>query len=170
MEEPKIEREMSFHEVAKILGTSNVKLLKFLRAKRILFVSNKRNMPRESYVDSGWFTVFYKDIENGNFHAVVPIVRITPKGLEKIEDLILPKPKFMKRYSDRTFEKAIRLLTVDRLKKLGIKTRNVKKWLSMNSIIHSTENGICTLFIFRDSEKVDIVKYNVRKKEILKNG
>ena len=46
----KFERNLSFHEAAKILGTSNVKLLELLRKKQILFKKGNRNLPYDKFL------------------------------------------------------------------------------------------------------------------------
>lgn len=166
----KFERNLSFHEAAKILGTSNVKILELLRQKEVLFKQNNRNLPYEKYLSKKWFEVSYSDVENSGFKGMVPIVRITKIGFEEIEKLIVSEPDFIKNHNQRTFWSSIRLMIIKKLIDLKVGFNNVDDWLKKNSITHvNNSDEIVTIFTFIDNNRFDLISYDIKNKKILNN-
>jgi phage antirepressor YoqD-like protein len=164
----KFERNLSFHEAAKILGTSNVKLLELLRKKEILFKINNRNLPYDKFLNRQWFEVSSSEVTNSGFSGVVPIVRITKKGFDEIEKLLLEDDTFIKYHNQRTFFKTITIKITEKLKDLNIDFKDIKDWLSKNTVSHN-DKDIVTIFTFIDSKKVDLICYDLKKKIIIEN-
>lgn len=76
----------TIQEVAKVLGTGQNRLFKFLRGRSILMANN---MPYQKYIDAGYFRVIeqqYKDGRKENFNYTRTLV--TGKGLPYIQKLL----------------------------------------------------------------------------------
>lgn len=76
-------------EAAKVLkypGIGRNKLFAILRDSRLLM---KNNQPYQNYIDQGWFHVVEVDkSESFGFGVIIPKTMVTPKGLEKIKELL----------------------------------------------------------------------------------
>jgi len=78
----------SIQEIAKVLGTGQNRLFKFLREERILM---HNNLPYQQYVDSGYFRVTerrYKS-ESGDNHLYTKTL-VTGRGLQFIQRRLSP--------------------------------------------------------------------------------
>lgn len=165
----KFKRNLSFHESAKLIGTSNVKLLEFLRQKEILFKENKRNLPYSKYLNKGWFNISESNVENEGFSAIIPIVRITPKGFEEIKNLVLDDGNILNFYNDETFWIVIKKELLKRLLTLNIKVdeKNLQEYLKRNCMtFNKRDTKIFTIFTFIEHERVDLITYNTDTKKI----
>lgn len=164
----KSERNLTFHETAKILGTSNVKLLELLREKEILFKMGNRNLPIDKYISKGWFEVYKADIGNSNFIGSVPIVRITNKGFDEIKKLALSNPDYLKRFNSLMFQDILRNKISDSLERLGLSKYDNDEWISANSVQHTdSTTGNCSIFILHNEVREYLVVFNKKKKEII---
>jgi phage antirepressor YoqD-like protein len=76
--------------VAKMLGTSVYRLYAFLREQEI-FTSGQRSLPRQQYVDEGYFEVKMTFKSNGGLLHPVPIPMFTTKGVDFVTDLVKQK-------------------------------------------------------------------------------
>jgi len=163
----KFERNLSFHETAKILGTTNVKLLELLRKENILFKQGNRNLPMDKYMSKGWFEVYKSDIENSGFIGSVPIVRITSKGFEQIRDLLIKNPNSLKYYNSNTFKKAVRFMMSSRLKELGLEKFDNEEWIIRNSATETDYASETTsVFILHNDKREYLVKFNNKMKRL----
>lgn len=72
-------------KVAKSLGTGRNKLFIFLRSRGILM---RNNLPYQSYIDRGYFTVIQKSIPMGGDPVNYAQPMVTPKGLHYIRKLL----------------------------------------------------------------------------------
>lgn len=73
----------SIQEIAKVLGTGQNRLFKFLRDQRVLMVNN---LPYQQYVDQGYFRVVERryQSESGDNHLYTKTL-VTGKGLQFIQ-------------------------------------------------------------------------------------
>lgn len=163
----KFERNLSFHEFAKMFGTSNVKLLELLRSQNILFKQGNRNIPYDKFLMKGWFDVRMIKIDNENFVGMVPAVKITEKGFYEIESLLIQNNEFIKQHNYNTFFKTIKLITFQKFSDLGINTISE---INKNLVTHTDENGLVTLFTFINKERINIISYNPKNKKIIKHA
>jgi phage antirepressor YoqD-like protein len=164
----KFERNLSFHEAAKILGTSNVKILELLRQKEILFKQNDRNLPYDKFLTKKWFEVSYSSVENKGFSGVVPIVRITKIGFDEIEKILLDEPMFIKSHNQRTFWKTLKIKIIDKVKSFGIDFKDFNDWMNKNTITcNENDTNVFTIFTFINSERIDLVSYDLKNKIII---
>lgn len=166
-------KSMTFHESAKILGTSNVKLLEFLRQNEIVFKDNDRNLPYSKYLNMGWFDVIQADVENKTFSAIIPIVRITSKGFENIKILFLDKgDEYLNFYTENNFMFYVEKFTINKMLKLGFKVdlKNKIDFIKKNTITYNKHNTTSyTIFLFGDNgEKINLITYDTKNKTIKK--
>jgi phage antirepressor YoqD-like protein len=89
------ENLMTMNEVAKLLSSKGidigvVRLFKFLREEEILFMLNGSNVPKQPYIELGYFKVKEKMIkEVGN----KPVTLVTKKGFEYIRKKVAKEYK-----------------------------------------------------------------------------
>lgn len=163
------ERNLSFHEAGKIMGTSNVKLLELLRRNDILFKEGNRNLPYDIYLRKKWFEVISVEVKNKGFEGQVPIVRITKKGFEEIAKLLIENNEFINSHNQHTFWATIKYEIEKRLTNLGLKINNLNDWLKMNVVTYNPKgSSTYTLFTFIGESKVDLITYDLKNKTIQK--
>lgn len=88
----------SLCDIGRMSGIGRNTIMSALRDKGIL---DKRNLPYQRFVDSGYFRVIEKHWEDSKGHAhIVPVCRVTLKGIEWLipenacdPGIILPAPK-----------------------------------------------------------------------------
>lgn len=146
-------KNFSFHEVGKMLGISNIKLINFLNKKKMLFKSNERNLPYQIYIKKGFFKVFYVE-KNEKFF---PMIRITQDGFKNIKDLFL--------LEDETyFENKINQMMFGIIESFG------QKYNKKNILVKIEPNSDVTYYFYFNDKFIPIIKYNKNKKIIKTNG
>lgn len=139
---------LSFHEAAKMLQTTNVKLLNFLRDQKIMFRSNNTNLPYQKYIE--WFFVKPVKLDNRDIPITVPIIRIRAEGFEKIKAI------YENKLTSIFVGKAEEVIQ-QKYNQMGVKRNFLKELRKWN-----TETGIEELF-YHDVEKFHkIFEYNIK--------
>lgn len=146
-------KNLSFHEVGKMLGVSNKKIIDFLSENKMLFKSNKTNLPYQTYINKGFFKVFYVEKDEKFF----PMVRVTQKGFKFIKDSF---------YSDdmKHFENKVNQTMFSQISSLG------GKYDKKDILIKTEPNNDVTYYYYFNEQFIPIIKYNKYKKIIETDG
>lgn len=168
----KKERGLSFHEAAKMMGTSNVKLLEFLRERKILFVHRNRNVPYSEILKKGWFIVFEQRIVTDEYDITAPVVRLTELGYKKIKEMVYEDCEILNTYNNETFYLIFYKILSKRLSEFYIDlTLEKTKEYFRRYCITFNKRGTTTFIVFAyiKGERVKILTYNTSTKTINKN-
>lgn len=162
----KFERNLSFHETAKILGTSNRKLLELLREKDIFFKYD-RNLPYDKYIRKGWFVINSVQVNNSGYSGIIPVVKITPIGFNHIEKLIINNYNYINKHNQFTFWKTINFIILKKLLSLDIKIKenNLIYWLRKNTVLF-VNNNINIVLLPSENGFIELIKYDIFNKKI----
>lgn len=141
-------KNLSFHEAAKMLQTTNVKLLEFLRNEKIMFRSNRTNLPYQKYIN--WFFIKAVVLDNTDNEIIVPIIRIKPEGFKNIEAIY--KEKTINQFKSRLISRI-----EEKYKKLGFRRNILKEMLKWNK-----ETGKHEIFYHDGNQFHKIFEYNIK--------
>lgn len=72
------------NEAAKMLGTGEHRLFKFLRDNKLFYLDGERNVPMQQYITNGWFVVKFKIFKKGNEEVSYPQSFVTPQGVDAL--------------------------------------------------------------------------------------
>lgn len=148
-------KTLNYFEVGKMLGMSNLKLIKFLKDNNILFKTNNVNLPYQKFINEGLFVVHNLEIKYRDSSFVTPAVKITQKGFEFIKNL-------MASYSLSDLEKEVNETMFRNIAKLGIKYDRFKILIETER-----ETNDVTYFQFLDGDFIPLVKYNKKNLVII---
>jgi phage antirepressor YoqD-like protein len=158
-------KNLSFKEASMGLGIGRNSLLEFLREEKILYISNRRNVPYSKYLKNNWFECKAVEVKlDGSRRMPVVLVRITSKGYKRIEKLLLEKQEQQKEIS---FQNRVLKYLDEMIVFLGLKDYSrisrKYKWEG-NKIIESTfiiDKGLST--------EQFLLTYNLKEFTWLKN-
>jgi phage antirepressor YoqD-like protein len=148
-------KNLSFLEAGKILGTSNLKLINFLKINKFLFKNNYKNLPYQKHIDNGYFEVKPLIINKGKENSfTVSDVKITQKGFNHFKNIF-------RNYNIEDLERDVNKTMFLNISKLGLEYDRFKILIEIN------KNNDVTYFQYKDENFIPLVKYNKTKLVII---
>lgn len=82
----KYNKPITIKQAAVMLGTTHRVFYEWLRKNGIMLRTNRYNIPADRFIREKWFEIDSVRVENSGFDSVVPKIRMTTKGFEKIKE------------------------------------------------------------------------------------